>query len=274
MLKTLHCLEEKIYKGVVTKNKSRRLTHIRGLDTYKFLNGLTTVKIEKTRESVPQYGTFLSIKGKIMFDAMFYHRANVGSYFVEVDTDVVDSFYQHLNKYKLRSMVDFEDHIAKAYDLWTVTAIDIESRDLLLRNLLNVGELGNNLHIYIDPRWDLNLRLIVPKNEQPPLDGIPDLIWQEDDDTLYEYLRILNGIPEGQTELIHDKQMPLEANLVEIGGLDLDKGCYIGQELVARTHFQGQIRKRYEFDILVNTIYNQLYSYNIGYSQLELYLQR
>lgn len=38
--------------------------------------------------------------------------------------------------------------------------------------------------------------------------------------------------------------MPLEYNLDGLGGISFDKGCYVGQELVARTHWSGTIRKR------------------------------
>ena len=38
--------------------------------------------------------------------------------------------------------------------------------------------------------------------------------------------------------------MPLEYNMDLLDGITFDKGCYLGQELVARTHYQGLIRKR------------------------------
>ena len=38
--------------------------------------------------------------------------------------------------------------------------------------------------------------------------------------------------------------MPLEYNLDALGAISYSKGCYIGQELIARAHYQGVVRKR------------------------------
>ena len=57
----------------------------------------------------------------------------------------------------------------------------------------------------------------------------------------YNMLRILHGALEG-TEV--DGVIPLEANLDWLNGVVFDKGCYLGQELTARTHYRGLLRKR------------------------------
>jgi folate-binding protein YgfZ len=57
----------------------------------------------------------------------------------------------------------------------------------------------------------------------------------------YQTLRRLAGAPEG-AECVG--AIPLECNLTLLRGVAFDKGCYLGQELVARTHFRGLVRKR------------------------------
>ena len=57
----------------------------------------------------------------------------------------------------------------------------------------------------------------------------------------FDAYRMALGVPES-TEL--DARMPLECNLETLNAISFDKGCYVGQELIARTHYRGTIRKR------------------------------
>ena len=56
----------------------------------------------------------------------------------------------------------------------------------------------------------------------------------------YEMMRYASGLLHGES----DGHVPLEVNLDLANGVSFMKGCYVGQELTARTHFRGQLRKR------------------------------
>lgn len=60
----------------------------------------------------------------------------------------------------------------------------------------------------------------------------------------YEHLKQRYAIPESPIELIAGSSLPLESNIDFLNGVDFKKGCYVGQELTARTHFRGVVRKR------------------------------
>lgn len=57
----------------------------------------------------------------------------------------------------------------------------------------------------------------------------------------YQLLRRLNGVPEGAEVAA---LTALESNQELLGAVAFDKGCYLGQELTARSHFKGVVRKR------------------------------
>lgn len=60
----------------------------------------------------------------------------------------------------------------------------------------------------------------------------------------YDSFRCLAGVPEGRLEFGSGTAVNLEYNAEELNGVHFEKGCYLGQELVARTHTQGVLRKR------------------------------
>src|SRR5439155_21735167 len=60
----------------------------------------------------------------------------------------------------------------------------------------------------------------------------------------YDRLRLSLGIPDGSRDLVLEKSILLEAGFDELNGVDWQKGCYIGQELTARTKYRGLIKKR------------------------------
>ncbi|HQT47747.1 MAG TPA: tRNA-modifying protein YgfZ [Acidocella sp.] len=60
----------------------------------------------------------------------------------------------------------------------------------------------------------------------------------------YAAHRIALGLPDGPPDLEVEKTLLLEAGFDEMGGVSWDKGCYMGQELTARTKYRGLVKKR------------------------------
>jgi transferase CAF17, mitochondrial len=67
--------------------------------------------------------------------------------------------------------------------------------------------------------------------------------WEIAPPEMYDVVRYLHGVPEGVKELEPGKANPLECNLHLLNGISFNKGCYVGQELTARTYHTGVIRK-------------------------------
>jgi folate-binding protein YgfZ len=60
----------------------------------------------------------------------------------------------------------------------------------------------------------------------------------------WHYRRIARGVPEGPIDLTPERALMLEAGLDQLGAVDFAKGCYIGQEVTARTHYRGLVKRR------------------------------
>ena len=60
----------------------------------------------------------------------------------------------------------------------------------------------------------------------------------------YERLRIRLGLPDGSRDMLVEKSLLLECGFDELNGIDWQKGCYLGQELTARTRYRGLVKKR------------------------------
>ncbi len=95
---------------------------------------------------------------------------------------------------------------------------------------------------YVDPRLaEAGIRAMLPAGADAALS---DLGLVEGGAAEYEALRLGHGLPDGDRDLEVEKTILLEAGIDELNGVDWQKGCYLGQELTARTRYRGLIKKR------------------------------
>ncbi len=182
---------------------------IEGEDSSKFLQSIITNDINS--ESTI-YSLMLSPQGKFLFDFFITPMGN--DYFIEISTAQLEPFISKLKLYRLRSKVSIT-HIPEYGTIYSRHPLDLPK-----------------LYEYKDPRFaGLGLRTIAPINNISSTLNI----YQEDK---YQFT-----IPEGYTELIQDKSMPLEYGLERLKAISFTKGCYVGQEVISRTKYQGVIRK-------------------------------
>ncbi|NXW56235.1 CAF17 transferase, partial [Eurystomus gularis] len=155
---------------------------------------------------------------------------------LECDSDVLEAVQKHLRLYKIRRKVD----IAPCLDLSLWAVVPGERAGDVAGSLAQGA--GQALILTPDPRTEvMGWRLVTKKgadvSEIIPASHIGNI---ED----YHRHRYKQGIPEGVKDLPPGVALPLESNLAYLNGVSFTKGCYIGQELTARTHHMGVIRKR------------------------------
>lgn len=182
----------------------RKLVRVRGKDAGNFLQRLATCDVESDF-----YGMILSPQGRFMFE--FFIFKDNDSYLLDVDCDHVEHLIQYLGTYKLRSAVEFivEPDFKVAY---SHTAVGSSAKK--------------------DPRSSMGYRSIVDQS-------VGHLAEQ------FTYLtdKYAYSVPCGR-DMNQDKSFPQEYGIDLLGGINYKKGCYVGQEVVARTKYLGQVRKR------------------------------
>ena len=96
---------------------------------------------------------------------------------------------------------------------------------------------------FADPRNDaLGWRILVPEELAQK---VADLIGAElVDSAAYEAHRIALGVPRGGLDFMYGDAFPHETNMDRLHGVDFDKGCYVGQEVVSRMQHRGTARTR------------------------------
>lgn len=245
--------------------KNRSLLLISGPDASGLLQGLMTNDMQHFQNGAANiYTLFLNIKGRVLFDSIIYkHPENNDSYYIECDTRIHDQFHRHLKLYRLRRKVEIKT-IHEKMNVWTLFNPNCfeksENRSSNLEGRIfpcgdnNSNNNNNNtssksvdkIIIYEDPRLaNLGLRILTEIDVMR--EDIVKHIEREipfSSELTYREFRYKLGIAEGVDDLPPGKPLPMDINGDYLHGISFHKGCYIGQELTARTHHTGVVRKR------------------------------
>ncbi|XP_067462255.1 putative transferase CAF17 homolog, mitochondrial [Thunnus thynnus] len=221
----------------------RTLLKIQGQDTGPFLQGIITNDMELLEEPGPRvmYSHMLNVQGRTLYDIMLYSlkEADAGcGVFLECDKTIKDSILRHLKVYKIRRKVNLNPCLELS--VWAVLPQQKKPGQQVSKPELSSPEKA--LVWETDPRTqEMGWRLVLD-SQVDPLDIIASC--QKGDTEEYHRHRYAIGLPEGVKDLPPGVALPLESNLVYMQGISFSKGCYIGQELTARTHHTGVVRKR------------------------------
>src|SRR5438128_7853239 len=207
----------------------RGVVKVDGDDARKFLNGLVTSDIAKVTPDAASFAALLTPQGEIAVDFSLAEAppADGGGFFLDCPRALAPTLLQRLNFYKLRAKIIIED---LSETLGVLAAWDGSA----------VTEYGL---CYRDPRLaSLGLRCMLP----PHLAGaaVADLGANLVDAAAYEAHRIALGAPRGGLDFIYGDAFPHEADMDQFGGIDFDKGCFVGQEVVSRIEHRGSARAR------------------------------
>ncbi len=200
--------------------KDRSLIHIYGADAQQFLQNMVSNDVIKNKFS---YNFLLSNQGRYIFD-FFVIAENDQSYFVDIDEASSVLFIKRMNMYKLRRDLTISN-VSADYCIMYSNASAIKKPQIDCK------------FYYQDPRYNkMGYRSLISAKQLSSIEVLELDLYNMDK---YEHY-----IPDGASDLIKDKSIPIEYGAEELNAIDYQKGCYVGQEVISRAKYQGVVRKK------------------------------
>lgn len=208
--------------------ESRGILAVTGPERANFLQGLVSNDIDKVAPGHAVYAALLTPQGKYLHD--FFISLTDDSLLLDCELDGLQALQKRLSMYKLRADVALEDR----------------SQDLAVAAIFGEGSAETHLEgiaVYADPRLaKAGVRCVLGKADAQSI--LEKAGFTAAEPAEYDRLRLSLGLPDGARDLIPEKSILLENGFDELNGIDWDKGCYMGQELTARTKYRGLVKKR------------------------------
>ncbi len=204
--------------------EDRGVVRVSGEDAVSFLQGLLTNDVERLKPGEARYAGLLTPQGKVLFDMLAVRApAETGAtYLLDCAAAQAANLAKRLGFYKLRAKISIAD-VSADHGVVAVWGEEPENAPGVL--------------VYADPRDPrLGWREILPRAKAVAVG--------EADAETYEALRIGAGVPKGGVDFAYGDAFPHDANFDLLNGVDFEKGCYVGQEVVSRMKHRGTARKR------------------------------
>jgi tRNA-modifying protein YgfZ len=198
----------------LTPLPERGIIAVEGNDRVAFLQGLVSNDIDSVRPGQAVWAALLTAQGKWLADFFVFTEGEI--LLLDCESAQIPMLIQRLSRYRLRMKANLRPvPDLRVYVAWPTRP--------------NVGGIASP-----DPRL-ANFAWRVLSSEPLLCNATPD-DWDQ--------YRLEAGLPDGSKDLESDRSVLLEAGFDELGGVSWSKGCYMGQELTARTKYRGLVKRR------------------------------
>jgi hypothetical protein len=217
---------------------NRGILAVSGPDRRPFLQGLVSNDVDKVSPTAARYAALLTAQGKYLHDFIMVEAGE--SIWLEAEAARLSDLKRRLSMYRLRAKVSLDERpdlaVAAVFGGDTTAILGLPGESGAARPF------GSGV-VFVDPRLAmLGARAILPREGVRAV--LADAGITETGFDPYDRLRLSLGIPDGSRDLVLEKSILLESGFDELNGVDWQKGCYIGQELTARTKYRGLVKKR------------------------------
>ncbi len=214
----------------------RALLRLHGDETRAFLQDLVTNDLNRLAGDTALYAMLLTPQGRYLHDFFLYVDGD--AVLMEAEAARLDGLMRKLMLYRLRAKVTIEPYPAAVAVAWGDAAAAFG-----LDDAPGARRTQDGVIVAVDPRdAGLGVRLIGDPAAITALTAGLGIEAGNVDD--YHARRIGLGVPDATLDLVPEKSLPLEVGLDRLNGVDFTKGCYVGQELTARTKYRALLKKR------------------------------
>mmetsp|Transcript_692 Transcript_692/g.1759 ORF Transcript_692/g.1759 Transcript_692/m.1759 type:complete len:364 (-) Transcript_692:41-1132(-) len=227
-------------RGRLVGLTDRAILRVAGEGSAKFLQGLCSqdTGILATCPAAP--AAFFSPKGRVLCDTILVPRGG-NEILLDCHSAVSKSLLRLLLRHRLREPLTIED-VSKSHHavaLLPQQALPAEAATPAAADSAAEAEVPQEF--FSDPRFSaLGHRAVLCADDAATL-----LQGQTCGLSAYHLWRLCCAVPEGPADLPVDSMLPLHGNLDLLNFVSFNKGCYIGQELTARTKHRGAVRRRF-----------------------------
>jgi tRNA-modifying protein YgfZ len=192
---------------------ARAVLAVGGEDRVGFLQGLVSNDVADAAPGRAVWAALLTPQGKWLAD--FFILSDGERLLLDCELAQLEMLRARLSRYRLRSRVALSATDLQVYVAWdgSPEVTGIVARDPRL------PEAG----------WRVLSNGPIPSNAS-------EEAWDEH--------RLALGLPDGSRDMETEKSVLLEAGFDELNGVSWTKGCYMGQELTARTKYRGLVKRR------------------------------
>ena len=238
--------------NIITSLSHLGLLEISGADAVTFLQGQLTNDVNKLDGNTSQYAGYCNPKGRLL--ALFLAFAHADHLHLQLPLSIFEPIMKRLKMYVMRSKVVITD---KSADILCF-GIAGPNAERTLTTLFNTAPQAQQEIITLDDASLLRVAGDTPRYQVFTHTVNAERIWNalsrnstKVGKSVWDYLEIQAGIPE-IVPATQEAFVPQMINLDALDGISFKKGCYTGQEIVARTHYLGKVKRRTQL-IHINT---------------------